>query len=65
MQSNKGESLQDWRDSLKDYFKQLKSESVQFTTHIVWEQTGLINGDNHPDLVALPPHMSKCRCYAR
>ena len=34
-QSNKGKSSQDWRDSLKDYFKQLKSESLPFATRIV------------------------------
>ena len=64
-QSNKGKSSQDWRDSLKDYFEQLKNESVPFATRIVREQTGLTSRDDDPDLVALPPHMSKRRCYAR
>ena len=64
-QSNKGKSSQDWRDSLKDYFEQLKSESVPFATRIVREQTGLTSRDDEPDLVALLPHMSKRRCYAR
>ena len=64
-QSNKGKSSQDWRDSLKDYFKQLKSESLPFATRIVWEQTRLTSWDDDPNLVALLPHMSKRRCYTR
>ena len=36
-----------------------------FATCIVREQTGLTSQDDDPDLVVLPPHMSKRRCYAR
>lgn len=51
--------------SLDDFFCNLANEGTPFATRIIREESGLTTRDDNPDEVALPPHMSKHRCYAR
>lgn len=65
-ESNRGHAFGDVYLSLHIFFKLLiKEEGTPFATQIIRDKTGMITRDDNPDGVALPPHMSKHRCYSQ
>jgi hypothetical protein len=63
--SNKGKIYEEVYASLDFFFTELKEQGTPFATRIIREETGLTTRDHdNPDDVALPPHLSKHRCYA-
>ena len=49
--------------NLFEYFNELKEQASPFSTRIVREEVGLLSRDDDPDIILLPPHMTKRRLY--
>lgn len=64
--SNATIQLEEVYQSLDIFFEKLSSEGSPCATPIIREEeSGLTNRDDNPDEVALPPHMTKHRCYGQ
>lgn len=62
---NKSKGFEEAKDSLNAFFERLKDEAAPFPTKLIRSETGNVVRYDNPDEVALPPHYSKHRCYAR
>ena len=63
--SNNTHCLIEAYESLDAFFSVLAEEGAPFATRIIREEVGLTIRDDNPNDVALPPHMTKRKCYAR
>jgi hypothetical protein len=62
--SNKGKSNAEMYDSLSQFFENLKEEALPFATRIVRDESGTNTRDDDPDEIAIPPHLTKHKCYS-
>ena len=63
--SNRTIALGEAYESLNSFFADLAQEAAPFARRVIREETGMTVRDDNPNDVALPPHMTKRRCYAR